>query len=156
MKPEDVLKLTEGYAKSLSALASSHVAVGLPKGQGSKNYGDKGVTTLQVGAWHEFGTPNLDRRSFLRVPFKVKKKELNAVMDSQVQNLLKPNADAGKLLGIIGVTALNISRGAFTTMGYGQWPDILQSTKTAKGKSQPLIDTGLLRGSITFEVRNAP
>ena len=54
---------------------------------------------------------------------------------------------------MIGTVAVNISKGAFTTRGYGEWPDITQATKDAKGSSQVLIDTGILRGSITYVVR---
>ena len=152
MKPNDFLKMTKAYADTIAKAATSSVVVGLPQSQGTKAY-KNGVSVLQVGAWHEFGTQHIDRRSFLRTPFAIKKKEMNAAIDNQFKTFLIPSADVDKSLGLIGVTALNISRGAFTTMGYGQWPDISQATKTAKGKSQPLINTGLLRGSLTFEVR---
>ncbi|EAZ1917957.1 hypothetical protein BZD31_26045, partial [Salmonella enterica] len=61
--------------------------------------------------------------------------------------------DAITALNLIGVVARNISVKAFDTAGYGSWPDITAATKKAKGSSAPLIDTGTLRGAITWEVR---
>jgi hypothetical protein len=54
----------------------------------------------------------------------------------------------------LSVIATNYSKEAFVTRGFGQWPDISQSTKEAKGSSQILIDTGTLRNSITYVVRS--
>jgi len=44
-------------------------------------------------------------------------------------------------------------KGAFLTRGYGEWLDITDATKEAKGSSQVLIDTGTLRNSISYVVR---
>jgi len=55
-------------------------------------------------------------------------------------------------LGRVGLAARNISVGAFRTKGYGEWDDIEQATKDAKGSSTVLIDTGILRNAITWVV----
>lgn len=97
----------------------------------------------------------IPQRSFLRVPFAMQRAELQKAIRTQYKAVSegKKSVDAG--LGIIGAVATNISKGSFTTQGYGTWDDIKPATKAAKGSGQPLIDTGLLRGSITSVVRDA-
>jgi len=154
MIPKDFLAYTEKMAAKLYKLSRASVDVGLPNDKvGGEVYGD-GMTVIQVGAQNEFGHGRVPQRSFLRVPFIVKRDEINKAISKQFESVVngqKPSV----ALGRIGVIATNYSKGAFTTMGYGQWQDIAESTKKAKGSSQVLIDTGLLRSSITWAVRNA-
>lgn len=153
MKPQDGLKKLQAYAKAIDEAKRKVVAVGLPMEKiGSKVYGD-GTTVIQVGAWHEFGTKSIPQRSFLRVPFQVKQKEVLDMTQRQFNAVFEKGRTVDKALGLLGITAVNISKGAFTSKGYGEWPDIKEATKKAKGSSQPLIDTGILRGAITFVVR---
>lgn len=151
MKPDDFLKKTQQYAKNLKDLQAKAVKVGLPKEKSSSRVYDDGMTVIEVGAIHEYGA-GVPRRSFLRTPFALKKKEINQVIDSQFVKLLDNATTADKALGLVGVTAVNISRGAFTTKGYGTWVDISQETKDAKGSDQVLIDSGILRASLTWSV----
>ena len=95
----------------------------------------------------------IPRRSFLRTPFDGKKDDLTAAIAKQFQDVFERGKSAEQALGLIGTVAVNISKGAFTTRGYGEWPDITSATKKAKGSSQTLIDTGTLRNSITYVVR---
>ena len=150
--PGEMLKRTTHLLRSYEESKQKHVAVGLPKENvGGKIYGD-GIRIIYVGIWHEYGFGNNPRRSFLRTPFDIKKKELADAIQKQFAAVVK-GRDIDTALGLIGVTATNISKGAFTSRGYGQWPDIQQSTKDAKGSTQVLIDTGILRSSITWQVR---
>ena len=41
---------------------------------------------------------------------------------------------------------------AFETGGFGQWPDIAQSTKDAKGSSAILVDSAQLKNAISADV----
>lgn len=153
LSPQEMLKRTADYAKNLDKARRSHVAVGLPSEEvGGAIYGD-GMSVIQVGAIHEYGAGNNPRRSFLRVPFATKKDEITAAIAQQFEDVFKRGKAAEKALGLIGLQAAQISKGAFTTRGYGVWPDIQQATKDAKGSSQTLIDTGTLRNSITYVVR---
>lgn len=98
-------------------------------------------------------TITIPQRSFLRVPFTTKRKEVLSETQRQFNNVFEKGFTVDKALGRLGIAMVNISKGAFTTRGYGKWKDIRPATKKAKGSSQPLIDTGILRGSITFVVR---
>jgi len=148
-----MLDRTGAYLANLEKAKRGHVAVGLPSEEvGGQVYGD-GMTVIQVGAIHEFGTGSNPRRSFLRVPFTTKRDDLSQAIARQFQDVFERGKKAEQALDLIGTVAVNISKGAFTSRGYGEWPDITAGTKAAKGSSQVMIDTGTLRNSITYVVR---
>jgi len=152
MTPEQMLENTTAYLKNLEKAKHGYVAVGLPAEEVGGTVYDDGQTVAQVGAQHEFGA-GVPRRSFLRTPFSAKKDELETAIAKQFEDVFKRGKKAEQALGLIGTVAVNISKGAFTTRGYGEWPDITDDTKDAKGSSQVLIDTDTLRNSTTYVVR---
>ena len=137
-------------------------------------------TVLEVGIWHEYGTKTVPMRSFLRAPFIEKKADLKKIIDQQFKLVLESGLDVEVALGRVGLAARNISVGAFKTQGYGEWPalspltielrrsggakngkDVGNAAKAvgsafwqpaSPGEAKPLIDTGLLRNSITWVV----
>ena len=152
LTPKQMLEHTKEMAQNIAKAQRGVVAVGLPKEEvGSKVYGD-GESVITVGAAHEYGA-GVPRRSFLRTPFNEKKDEIDDAVSTQFRDVFEQGKKAERALGLIGTVAVNLTKGAFTTRGYGQWPDISQATKDAKGSSQTLIDTGTLRRSITYIVR---
>ena len=152
--PQQMLTLTANYADNIRRAKKSSVAVGLPSEKvGDKVYGD-GQTVISVGARHEYGGNGLPRRSFLRLPFVANKTEINKAIAKQFEDVLLRGKPAAQALGLIGVIATNYSKEAFVTRGFGQWPDISQATKDAKGSTQILVNNGILKGSITYVVRS--
>lgn len=158
MTPEETLALVEKQLSNMEKAKTLSVKVGLPAGESatSKAYTNDGAgpapTVLQVGIWHEYGAKGIPMRSFLRGPLNAKGAELEKVLEQQFKLVLENGMDVEKALGRVGLAARNISVGAFRTRGYGVWADIDQATKDAKGSSGILIDTGLLRSSITWVV----
>ena len=152
MTPEQMLENTAAYLKNLEKAKRGYVAVGLPAEEVGGTVYDDGQTVAQVGAQHEYGA-GVPRRSFLRTPFDIKKDDLDKAIAKQFEDVFKRGKKAEQALGLIGTVAVNISKGAFTSRGYGEWPDISAATKEDKGSSQVLIDTGTLRNSITYVVR---
>lgn len=151
--PDDMKKYAMEYAAKINEAIRSSVKVGLPAEKvGGKVYGD-GMTIIRVGAIHEYGLGHNPVRSFLRVPFNVKRKDLAKTIDAMFKKV-QDGMPVKVALGRIGITAVNISKDAFTNKGYGTWPDITAETKKAKGSSQVLIDTGTLRNSITHIVES--
>lgn len=152
MKPEEMLKKTQRMAEAMEELADKDLLVGLPQEEASGVvYGD-GTTVLQVGIWHEFGFGDLPQRSFLRASFITKDDEVKDAIEKQWRRVVD-GADVEQALGILGVIGVNIVKGAFTSGGYGEWPDIEEATRKRKGSSQVLINTGLLRNSNTWVIR---
>lgn len=158
MTPEETLRLVETQLSNMEKAKTLSVKVGLPAGESatSKAYTNDGAgpapTVLDVGIWHEYGTQQVAQRSFLRGPLNAKSADLTKVIEQQFNLVLEKGMDVEKALGRVGLAARNISVGAFRTRGYGVWADISQATKEAKGSSGILIDTGLLRSSITWVV----
>ncbi len=86
LAPEEMLRHTKKMAENIETAKRSVIAVGLPKEKvGGKVYGD-GLTVVRVGSFHEYGNP---RRSFLRVPFNMKKKEMDAATAAQFQSVFE-------------------------------------------------------------------
>jgi len=154
MTPEETLRATTEYLKNLRAMKTHYVAVGLPASKVAGKTYEGGVSVVDVGAAHEFGTEDIQERSFLRAPFELKKPEINRAIEQACVAVGSGRKDAITALNLIGVTARNISVKAFESGGYGTWPDIKDETKKAKGSSGILIDKGELRGDITWEVRS--
>lgn len=150
MKPEDVIKKTTAYLNNLEKSKRLKVKVGLPQETASgKAYGD-GISVLQVGIWHEYGTKDIPMRSFIRAPFVEKREDVNKYISSQFNNVFEDGTDAEIALGRIGVKGTNICKEAFKTKGFGKWSALKPATIKDKGSSGILIDTGLLRNSITW------
>jgi len=158
MTPQEFLARSQRQVAAMQRAKQASVKVGLPAGEQatSQAYTSDGnrpaATVLEVGIFHEYGTQFVPMRSFLRGPFEEKQAEISRALDVQFNLVLESGLDIEVALGRIGLTAVNISRGAFKTRGYGVWADIKQSTKDAKGSSQVLIDTGILRNAITWVV----
>ena len=154
MTPQQMAAHTKRMAGNIKAARNARVAVGLPAEKvGGQVYGD-GMTIVQVGASHEYGA-GVPRRSFLRVPFDIKRDEMDTVTAQQFRAVFEKGQSLQRALRLIGTQGRNIVVMAFTSRGYGTWPDISDDTKRMKGSSQPLIDTGTLRNSITYVVRGA-
>lgn len=158
MNPQEFLARSQRQVEAMQRARDSSVKVGLPAGEAatSRAYRADGQasapTVLQVGIWHEYGTQHTPMRSFLRGPFEERQSELRRIIAAQLRMVLENDLDVEVALGRVGLAAVNISRRAFTTRGYGVWRDITQATKDAKGSSQVLIDTGILRNAITWVV----
>lgn len=153
LSPDQMLEYAQRMAKEMLKVSRGSVKVGLIASKVSGQIYGNGQTVLEVGFVHEYGVGNSPQRSFLRTPFKIKKKELAAQIDTQLLKVLSGKQSAEKGLGLIGAYATNISKGAFRTQGYGTWPALKPSTIKEKGSSQILIDTGTLRNSISWEVK---
>ena len=147
MKAND-LSLVEHIRKQLKIAKKTAIKVGLPADVGF--YPKSGLSVVEVGTRHEYGL-GVPRRSFLRMPFELKEKELKDTLEKGYKSILK-GGDTITNLNKVGLVAQNISKGAFKTGGYGHWKDIKPETKEAKGSSKILVDTARLLQSITYWV----
>lgn len=122
--------------------------------------------------WHRWGIHKsknpiiIPTRSFLRMPLLSKegKKILKKAVNEQLSNDREFNKAVGEadttlltdIANILGLTALKRVQEAFETSGFGNWAPVSEFTKqNRKGDAEnpPLDDTGDLRESITFEVK---
>lgn len=115
---------------------------------------DGELTNAEIGARHEFGvlSEGLPRRSFLRGPLELKRKELLETADSVIRsNISKPDGDR-KMLELIGIAGEAIVQEGFGTGGFGLWKPLSAVTISEKGNSQILIDSRQLRQSVISKV----
>ena len=131
------------------------VAVGLPLGESARDVYDTGASVIEVGAGHEYGVAGIPQRSFLRTPFSVKQKQIQQMLEIAYAGVFEQGHEVKTQLAKVGAGLKNISLKSWETNGYGTWPALSAKTIEAKGSDKPLLDTGLLRQSITYVVRDA-
>lgn len=143
--------------------ASVKVGVLESKG-GSAQASDSTITVSELAAIHEFGLGRVPERSFIRSYFDLAGQELigiaSKLMAQAIANVAKsgvPMSEATQhaILSKLGIYASNKIK---ERIGKGEIkPELDRKTiekKTRDGKKgdTPLIDTGQLRSSITYEV----
>lgn len=125
------------------------VKVGLPKGSGTHQ--PSGMPVVQLGAIHEFGSSDgrIPERPFLRVAMKKHRAEHNALIRGLAHGISSGREDPVRAVSKLGaVAAANVQE----TISDGVPPPNAPSTIARKGSSKPLIDTGALRQSITWQL----
>lgn len=147
-----------GLKALLAALDSHDLTVGIHEAEGSQASGDGDATIAEIGYFHEYGTKTADgeehipERSFLRDYIDENESKNNTRLTKLFQKVV---ASKGKFTA---TTALN----QFGLLAVGEIqkrisegipPDLSQETIDRKGSSVPLIDTGLLRSSITHQLK---
>lgn len=119
--------------------------------------GDK-IGAVGLAAVHEFGSPSrkIPERSFLRKTAFIKAdtykiwvlKNKDALFKAITQGKL-----SSEVMPKIGALWVSYVLEAFQTGGFGGWKALKPRTIKRKGSDKPLIDTGALMRSITYEVK---
>ncbi len=118
------------------------VKIGLP--MNSADYPD-GTSVIMVGTVHEFGSDkkSIPERSFLRSSFKENLKQYRKMMRGAAKSIVAGKMSKEKAFGIIGQKISDDVKAKIIDLKE-------PSLKTRDGN--PLIDTGHLVESITYEV----
>jgi len=140
-RPEKALEELERISKELGK-GPTGVKVGLPKG--SNDYPD-GTSVIMVGIVHEFGSPKvgIPERSYLRTTVVEKKGEYKRLFRKLASRIVKGSMDTKKALGIVGLQVQTDVQAKITD---------IETPPLQRREGNPLVDTGHLRQSITFEV----
>ena len=152
LTPEQMQKHSADMLDIMNMAKSREVAVGITADKATEQAYESGANVLEVGTWHEFGRGN-PKRSFLNNTFNVKTKDLKKKNFDTFQLVLNGGMSVDKGLGIMGAYFTNFVKESFTNNGYGSWAPLEAETIENKGSSRTLIDTGILRRSITWQVR---
>ena len=139
--PEQAIKELEKIAKNLKG--SDSVKVGLPKG--SNDYPD-GTSVIMVGAVHEFGSPsrNIPQRSFLRSTVSEKRTSYKSMFKKLSKRIVQGKMTKARALGLIGLQVQTDVRAKITN---------IKDPVLKHRDGNPLVDTGHLRQSIVYEVK---
>lgn len=116
--------------------------------------GDKepgGMTVADVATIHEFGAPdaNIPERSFIRAWYDDNLEENRAHLRSIEKRALRGEITQEQGLNQFGLLC---QASIQTRIANGIAPALKPATIAAKGSSTPLVDTGQLKSSITYEV----
>jgi hypothetical protein len=152
MSPADFLARANHQLLAMKAMKTKHVAVGVLANSATGRIYSSGSNVLQVAVANELGTTRIPQRSFLKMPQELKATELGVFIRKQMFKVLD-GMQVEQGLGLIGTYAVNLSQDAFSTGGFGKWPTLAASTIEAKGSSGILIDQGVLKNSVSYEVR---
>ena len=116
---------------------------------------DGGKTNAEIGARHEFGvlSEGLPRRSFLKDPIEIKRKELLETANKVIKANIAKEGGAEKIFELIGIAGEAIVQEAFESGGFGTWKELTDFTVNKKGgSSQILIDSSQLRKAVISKV----
>lgn len=134
--------------RNASKVRRSSLKVGIVGGDGDKRY-QGGATLAEVATWMEFGTINCPERSFIRAYVDLHEQEIKGFLDRAVKRDLSRERDMLVSLDLIGQQVVG---GIKERIADGIAPALSEETVERKGSTTPLIDTGQLRGSISYVV----
>lgn len=147
--------ILENLVKELST--DYHVDVGY---LGEKSQTEEGGLTIAgIAAVHEFGTDKAGRgrstvipeRSTIRMPLETGQESIEKEVGRNFQKRME-DGDIEGIFTDIGIACEGRIQDAFDTGGFGEWPDISESTKEQKGSEAILIDDGTMRKSVSSKV----
>lgn len=141
----DVNKIKSQVQKELEKLMTNKfVTVGIHEDAGQH---DGGISNARLGAVLHYGTIDGDipSRPWLDVGVASGNKEYVSIITNGIQDELPPE----QILNQLGVIAVSNAQIYMTQL---KTPPNAPSTIEQKGSSNPLIDTGVLRSSITYKI----
>jgi len=107
------------------------------------------ITVAGIGFAHEYGTATLPERSFMRSTIQGKKKNIIALQKKLLGQIVKGNMKVETGLGLLGEFMSDLITKKIVSISD---PPNTPETIARKGSSNPLIDTGQMKNSITYEV----
>lgn len=134
------------YFKELEQLAKMEVQVGFQADSGSY---ENGATLAEVAAYNELGTSSTPARPFMRKSFENHEKELQNACD-QVNKTLAKGGTTQQALDELGAFVKGLVQEEIVS---GDFAPNADSTIAKKGSDKPLIDTGFMRQSVNYQVK---
>lgn len=125
----------------------------------NKTYGRAGVLgtadsrNVEIAVIHEFGAPEagIPERSFVRSSYERNKETYVRMFRNLLAEVFEGKEKIGRALGKVALkAATDIRKGV--TDGAGIPPPLAPETIARKGSDRPLVDTGQMLKSITWDV----
>ena len=142
----------EAFIKELEKLGQMQVNVGyLEKGRHNakaQTYPD-GTKVVDVAAYNELGTSTILPRPFIRRTAENNDEKFMRQVVKGVEDMID-GATAEQVLDELGVFAVGLLQDEIKN---GDYVANAPATIAQNGSNQPLIDTGLLRQSASYDVR---
>lgn len=110
---------------------------------------EEGVTVVEYATYNEFGTSTIPERSFIRSTIDERRNRLFGKAFILQSEVLAGKMQVSQALRLLGELVKGSIQQKITNL---RTPPNAPSTVKAKGSSNPLIDTGRLNSSISYEV----
>ena len=141
--------------QEINDATSKHLVVGVlgPLAEAMHKQADPSepaVTVAQVAAKNHFGAPGVPARPFITIALRRKQAPITKVVDAALKAVTEGRSSGERALELVG---LFVQGQIQETISEGVAPPNSPQTIARKGSSKPLIDTGQLRQSITYAVR---
>jgi len=141
----------EKIRREIAAMSELSVKVGILEGAGTND----GVEIAEYAAWNEFGVPgksgwDIPPRPFIRGYVDSNAEKIKSVQKMQVAAIIDGKIDAKAAIEKIGKNAKEGIKHFIKTSS--NFLPNAESTAKRKGRNRPLIDTGLMRDSVDYEV----
>ena len=151
MSELEIVKRLKEVMKRSKQLNHLQLVVGIPSDENSRDE-STGITNAELGAIHEFGVPEkgIPERSFMRSTASEEANNLSRLAKIQISECLRGETSAHDAFATVGVYLQGKIVDKITD---GDFEPNTEATVKRKKSSKPLIDTGQLRGAITYEVR---
>jgi hypothetical protein len=127
--------------------ANRSVVVGVPEGKAEAD----GTPLAMIAAVHEFGSPehNIPERPFIRNGIAAGRPKFSRLNAANLQLILAGRKTVTDSLNELGVMAAGEVKRGITTLKFAP---LKPATIARKGSSRPLVDTGQLRQSVTYQL----
>lgn len=135
--------------KDYLGLGQSFVKVGVQGSEATKKDKESKTTNIDKAVHNEFGTDIIPPRPFLRRGVETNINKINSIKLKLVNQVIDDRISVDHGLNELGLKTQSLIQAGFTKI---KWQKNAASTIRQKGSSQPLIDTGFLRQSITYVV----
>lgn len=151
MKYNRVIHLDVGKLPKM--FKDKNVAVGLPRGKINNTIANAQASLVEIAVWNEFGTRDgrIPARPFLFYTLHTRQDRYIGALADGVRRVIHGKTTVGNVLDRLGIVTSGDVKLRIREL---RDPPNAESTIVRKGSSNPLIDTGNLRQSITYEVRH--
>lgn len=151
MSELEIVKRLKEVMKRAEQLNRIQLVVGIPSDENSRKE-STGITNAELGVIHEFGAPEkgIPERSFMRSTASEEAENLGQLGNARIAEFLKGQKSAHDAFADVGAYLQGKIVEKITD---GDFVANKEETAKRKKSSKPLIDTGQLRASITYEVR---
>lgn len=134
--------------RQLELADSKVIAVGVLDGSAPH---PAGPTMGEIATWNHYGTETIPARPFITRPIDLKNAELRTLVQRLMRGISLGKITAGHAAEILGQKLRDTCVAAINAR---EFEPNAQSTIDRKGSSTPLVDTGQLKGAITYQVRD--
>ena len=140
-----VKKALSDIVKNLDA---PMVTVGIHEDAADPPEGEINMATL--GAIQDLGNENIPARPWLEPGFHVGDEEYVSIMQNAVAQAIEDGKGMAQAMNQVGLLAVGNVQQFMTEL---KAPANAESTIKRKGSSNPLIDEGLMRSSVTYKIQ---